>query len=51
LDPVLTNTEEIIKEVHIGGSLDSSNHAVVELVISRNTGLVKSRVRILSFRR
>ncbi|XP_035169448.1 olfactory receptor 14A16-like [Oxyura jamaicensis] len=37
LDLVLTNMEELIKEVKIGGRLYCSDHALAELVISRNT--------------
>ena len=50
-DLAFTNAEEIIKEVKIGGSLGCSEHALVEFVISRNMSLVKSRVRILNFKR
>lgn len=38
LDLTLSNTEEIIKKVKIRGSLGCSGHALVESVISRNTG-------------
>jgi len=48
---VLTNAEEVIKEVKTGGSLGCSNNALVEIVISRNMGLIKSRVRTLHFER
>lgn len=51
LDLVLTNAEEIIKDIKIGCSLGCSEHALVEFVISRNMSLVKSRVRILNFKR
>lgn len=36
LDLVLTNTEKIIKEVMIKGSLGCSNYALVEFLISRH---------------
>ena len=49
LDLLLTNAEEIIKGVNIGGSLGCSDHALVELVISRDLGLVKGGVRTLNF--
>ena len=49
LDLVLTNTEELIKEVKIGGSLGCSDHTLVEFVISMNTRLAKSKVRTLNF--
>ena len=45
LDLVLTNMEEIVKEVKIGGSLDYSDHAQVEFMILGNVSLVTSRVR------
>lgn len=45
------DTEEVTKEVKIGGSLGCSDHVLVEFVILRNTGLAKSEVRILSCRR
>ena len=51
LDLVLTNAEESIREVKIGGSLGCSDHALVEFVILKNVGLAKSRTRTLCFRR
>jgi len=51
MDLVLTNVEELIKEVRIGGSLGCSAHALVEFVILRNMGLAKSRVRTLNFKK
>jgi len=48
---VLTNTEENIREVKIGGSLCCSDHALVDFVIRRNAGLARSRVKTLNFRR
>ena len=48
---MLTNAEESIREVKIGGSLGCSDHALVEFVILKNAGLAKSRVRTLNFRR
>lgn len=41
LDRVLTNVDELIREVKIGGSLGCSEHALVEFVFSRNMGLAK----------
>lgn len=41
---VLTNADELIKEIKIGGCLGCSDHAMVELMISRNMGLTKSKV-------
>ena len=51
LDLVLTNAEESIRDVKIGGSLGCSDHALVEFVILKNAGLAKSRARTLCFRR
>ena len=45
LDLVLTGAEESIREVKIGGSLDCTDHALVEFVILKNAGLAKSRAR------
>ncbi len=51
LDLVLTNAEESVREVKIGGSLGCSDHALVEFVILKNAGLAKSRASTLCFRR
>lgn len=51
LDLLLTNAEEIIKDVNVEGSLGCSNHALVEFVISRDVGLAKGGVRTLNFGR
>jgi len=40
---VLISADEIIKEMKIKGSMGCSGHAVVEFMISRNVGLVKSK--------
>ena len=48
---MLTNAEESIREVKIGGSLGCRDHALVEFVILKNAGLAKSRARTLCFRR
>lgn len=45
------DTEEVTKEVKIGGSLGCSDHVLVKFGISRNMGLAKSGVRILNYRR
>ena len=42
---MLTNEEESIRVVKIGGSLGCSDHALVEFVILKNEGLAKSRAR------
>lgn len=46
---MLTN-REIIKKVKIGGCLSCTDHDLVEFVISRNTGLAKSKVKTLKLR-
>ncbi|GAB0209348.1 hypothetical protein GRJ2_003400500 [Grus japonensis] len=48
---LLNKAEELIGEVKIGGSLGCSDHALVEFTILRDMGQVKSRDRILNFRR
>ena len=47
---VLTNEEESIREVKIGGSLGCSDHALVEFVFLKNAGLAEPRARTLCFR-
>ena len=49
LSLVPASLEEIVKVVKIGGSLGCINRALVELVISRNVGTVKSKFRTLNF--
>ena len=51
MDLLLTNVEEIIKRVMVGGSLGCSDHALVKFVILRDVGLAKSGGRTLNFRR
>ena len=51
LDLMLTNEEESIRDVKIGGSLGCSDHALVEFVILKNAGLAKSKARTPCFRR
>ena len=52
LDLVLTNAEQqFIKEIKIGDTLACSKDALFEFTISRNLGLMKTRVRTLNFRR
>ena len=51
LDLVLTNEEESVRVVKIGGCLGCSDHALVEFVILKNAGLAKNRARTLCFRR
>ncbi|KAK4810519.1 LOW QUALITY PROTEIN: hypothetical protein QYF61_004482, partial [Mycteria americana] len=51
LDLLLTNTDELIIWVKIGGSQGCSDHALVEFTILRDMGQVKSKVKTLNFRR
>lgn len=51
LDLLPANAEELIREVKFGGSLDCSNHALVEFSILRVTGWVKCTVRTLNHRK
>ncbi|RMC06895.1 hypothetical protein DUI87_16345 [Hirundo rustica rustica] len=51
LDLVLTNAEVLIQEDKIGYCLGCSDHALIELVISRNTGLAKSQISTMNFRK
>lgn len=39
---VLTGADKLFKEVKVGSSLGCSDRALVNFVISRNTGLAKS---------
>ena len=39
---MLTNVEEIVKDIKIGDSLGCSDHALVEIMILRNVDLAKS---------
>ena len=48
---VLTNAEEIIKGIKTEGSRGCSDWDLVEVEISRNMGLAKSRIRTLNFGR
>lgn len=47
---LMQTTKKIIKEFKTRGSLGSRDYAWVESAISRNMGLVKSRVKTLNFR-
>ena len=44
LDLVPTNAEESIREVKTGGSLDCSDHALLEFLILKNVGLEKAEI-------
>jgi len=48
---LLTNEEEIIKDVKIGGNLGCSDHSPLEFMILRNKGLAESGIRTLIFSR
>lgn len=49
LDLLLTNAEELIKEVKTG--MGCSDHVLVEFSILRATGWAESRVKTLSLRK
>ncbi|KAJ7408459.1 hypothetical protein BTVI_59453 [Pitangus sulphuratus] len=51
LDLALTNADELIKKVKIGGCLGCSDHALDNFVVSRNRGLAKNKVRTMNFRK
>ena len=42
LDLLVTNISELIGDIKIGGSLDCSDHALVEFAVLRDMGQVKS---------
>lgn len=48
---LLTITDELIKEVKIGGSLGLSYHDLVDFTLLRDVGQVKTKVRTHNFRR
>lgn len=52
MDLLLNNADKFIKEVETRGTLSCSDHALVEFVISRNTGSTqKVELRKTNFRR
>ncbi|KAK4830768.1 hypothetical protein QYF61_013257 [Mycteria americana] len=51
LELMVTNTSGLISDVKIRGSLGCSDHALVEFVVLRDMGQVKSKVRTLNFRK
>lgn len=51
LDLLLTNTDELIREVKTGGILGCSDHALLELMISRDIGQAKRIVKTLNLRK
>lgn len=48
---LLVNSEDIIGEVNVGGSLGCSDHSLVELSILRDIGQVKSKIKTLNHRK
>ncbi|PKU49366.1 nedd4-binding protein 2-like 2 [Limosa lapponica baueri] len=50
LDLLITNASKLIGNVKIGGSMDYSDHAL-EFTVLRDMDQVKSKVRILNFRK
>jgi len=50
LDLLLTNEEELLKQLKFGGSLSCSNHALEEFSILMGTGQVESGVSTLNLR-
>ena len=51
LDQLVTNMDELMKDVNVGGSLGCSDHAWVEFTMMRDMGQVRSTVRTLNSRR
>ncbi|OPJ69932.1 hypothetical protein AV530_015446 [Patagioenas fasciata monilis] len=51
MDLMATNASELIGDVKIGGSLGCSDHTLMEFVVLRDVGQVKSKVRTLNFRK
>jgi len=47
---MVTDASELISDVKTGGSLDCSDHALVEFTVLRDIGKVRSIVRTLNFR-
>jgi len=51
LDLLVTNARELIGDMKIGGSLGCSDLALVDFVVLRDIGQVKSKIRTLNFRK
>jgi len=51
LDLLVTNISKLIGDVKFGGSLDCSDHALVELTALRDKGQVKCKVKTLNYRK
>lgn len=43
LDLIFTNREELIEDMTVIGSLDESDHVILELIISRGEAIEKSQ--------
>lgn len=48
---LLTNANKLIREIKIGGSLGCGDRALVEFMILRALGQVKSKIKTLNFRK
>ena len=51
LDLLLTNVNELIGDIRIGGCLDCSDHAMVEFMFQRDLRQVKSKIGKRNFRK
>ena len=51
LDLILTNANELIGNITIGGCLGCSDHAALEFMLWRDMGKAKSKIRMLNFRK
>lgn len=50
-DPLLTNANELIGDMRIGGCLGCSDHVVVEFMLQRKMRHAKCKIRALIFRK
>jgi len=50
-DLMLTSAGELISSIKMGGSLGSSDHALVEFTVLRDMGKARGKVRTLNFRK
>jgi len=50
-DPLLTNANELIGDMRIGGCLGCSDHVVVEFMLQREMRHAKCKIRALIFRK
>jgi len=51
LDLLVTKASELIADVKNGGRLNCSDHSLVKFIVLTSMGQVKSKVRMLSFRK